>query len=188
MSLLNAVGVRTDPVPSFNFTVSLIDTSSTMAAVGSAALSAVADVALGGFSECTGLEGTVESEEYREGGRNDGPLRFPTRATWTPVVLKRGVVATTALWDWHQDFVNGRGKRRDGVIVLLSDLRVPARIWCFRRGMPSKYSAPALDAGRSAVAVETLEIVHEGLFTMPGQGILAGASAAVSLGASLVAG
>ena len=181
MTALGAVGVRSDPLKAYNFVISLLDTSSTLAAVKSVALSAVTDVALGGFTECAGIDTTLETEEYREGGRNGTTLRFPTRVTWAPIVLKRGVGAGTALWDWHNGFVRGEGRRRDGLISLLDDLHLPSHIWYFRRGLPARYTGPALNAGQSTVAIESIEIVHEGIYQVPYVGL---ATAAASAGVS----
>lgn len=187
MSLAGAIGIRTDPLLAHNFTINLVNTSSTMALVTSAALSAVADVALGGFSQCRGLELSLEVEEYKEGGRNDAPLKFPTRANWAPIVLEKGVGAGTALWDWHYDFALGKGTRRDGVITLLDDLHLPSHIWWFKRGLPTRYTGPKLDAKENAVAIESLEIVHEGLYQVPYVG-LAGAAVNVGISAAVTGG
>jgi phage tail-like protein len=181
MAAIGALGVRLDPLMAYNFTINLIDTSSTMALVKSALVSAVADVVLGGFSECSGLEMALEVEEYKEGGRNGAVLKFPTRVTWAPVVLKHGMGALNGLWDWHYDFAVGKGKRKDGIITLLNDLHLPTHIWQFRRGLPVKYTGPSLVAGQSAVAIETLEIVHEGLYQLPLVGL---GAAALSFGAA----
>src|SRR5688572_27423563 len=94
--LTGPTGVRLDPVLAHNFLVSLVDTSSTMSLAKSAAISAVGDVALGGFTECSGLEMSLKLEEYNEGGRNGGALRFPTRVAWTNIVLKKGLSAGRA--------------------------------------------------------------------------------------------
>ncbi len=176
MGMLGALGIRLDPQMSYNFTINLIDTSSTMAMVSSAVMSAVSDTLLGGFSECTGLEMSLEVEEYKEGGRNSGPLKFPTRVTWAPIVLKHGMGGGTGLWDWHYDFATGKGKRKDGIITLLNDLHIPTHIWQFKRGLPAKYTGPSLVAGQSAVAIESIEIVHEGLYQVPYVGLAAGAA------------
>src|SRR5258708_25417942 len=137
MALLSQTALRSDPILNHNFVVSLIDTSSTLAILGSAALSAIFDVALGGFSECSGLEMSLKTEDYREGGNNGAVLHFPGRVEWGVITLKKGVGSGTALWDWHYGFVEGSGKRRDGVIVLLSDLHLPNNIWSFSRGLPT---------------------------------------------------
>jgi phage tail-like protein len=185
MAVLNAVGIRTDPVLNHNFVISLIDSSSTLAIVQSAALSAIFDVALGGFSECSGLEMSLKIEEYREGGRNSAVLKFPTRVEWSNITLKKGLGAGTALWDWHYGFVEGKGKRRDGVIALLTDLHIPHNIWYFRRGLPVKYTGPSMNASQNNVAIESIEIAHEGIYQVPGVGL---AAATAEFSASLVVG
>jgi phage tail-like protein len=180
MALLSTTALRSDPVLNHNFVISLIDTSSTLAALGSAALSAILDVAVGGFSECTGLEMSLQVEEYKEGGRNSETLKFPTRVSWSNIMLKKGLGANTALWDWHYGFVEGRGKRRDGVVILLNDLHVPNNIWYFRRGLPVKYSGPQLNAAQSNVAIESIEIGHEGMYQVPFVGLGAAAAGAIA--------
>jgi phage tail-like protein len=164
------VGIRLDPVLSHNFVVSLLDTSSSLALARSIAASAVMDIALGGFSECSGLEMSLDIEEYKEGGANGGSLRFPTRVKWSNITLKKGVGAGAALWDWHYGFVEGKGKRRDGMIVLLNELHLPNNVWYFRRGLPVKYSGPSLNAGQNSVAIESIEIAHEGIYQFPAVG------------------
>jgi phage tail-like protein len=152
-------GVRFDPFPAFNFHITLIDTSSTLAT----ARTAINFVAAGGFSECSGLEGTLQVEEYPEGGENRFVHKFPTRMTYSNIVLKRGAGFTEELWNWHFDYVNGKGKRRDGLIILRNELQIAVKLWIFKRGLPLKWTGPTLNAGQSAVAIETLEIMHEGL-------------------------
>lgn len=176
-----AAALRADPVLNHNFVVSLLDTSSALAAVGSALMSAVNDVLLGGFSECSGLEMSMKVEEYNEGGNNGAVLKFPGRVSFGNLTLKKGQGSSSALWDWHYSFVVGRGKRRDGLIVLLNELHVPNNIWYFRRGLPLKYTGPAMNATQNSVAIESIEISHEGLWQMP----FVGAASAIG---SLVAG
>ena len=75
---------------------------------------------LGGFSECSGLEMTLEVEEYKEGGSNGARAQVPDpRHLVAHRAQARHGRAATALWDWHYGFADGKGKRRDGVIVLL---------------------------------------------------------------------
>ena len=159
MALANVVGARDDPVLAYNFLITLVDSSSVLAT----AASAIGSTAVGGFSECSGLELTLKVEEYNEGGRNGAVLKFPTRVLWTNLTLKRGMTSSTELWDWHYSFVEGRGKRRDGIIVLQSDLHLPVKIWNFKRGLPVKWTGPSMNASQNNVAVEALEIAHEGL-------------------------
>jgi len=187
--LLNAAGagnaaaaLRADPLLNRNFVISLIDTSSTLALIGSALSSAIGDVALGGFSECTGLEMSMKIEEYNEGGNNGSALKFAGRVSHGNLTLKKGQGTSSALWDWHYGFVTGQGRRRDGIVTLLDDRQLPNNIWYFRRGLPVKYGGPALNAGQSQVAIESIEIAHEGLWQVPFMGA---ASALASVGLSL---
>ena len=180
MALLSQTALRLDPVLAHNFVISLIDTSSKLGVAKSLAMSAIFDVAVGGFTECGGLEMSMQPEEYKEGGRNGTVLKFPSRVTWSNITLKKGVGASTSLWDWHYGFVEGQGKRRDGVIVLLNDLHVPNNIWYFRRGLPVKYTGPTMNAVQNSVAIEAIEIAHEGIYQLPfvGLGAAAGTTAA----------
>ena len=177
--------VRSDPVLNRNFVVSLIDTSSTLGIVGSALLSAVADVALGGFSECSGLEMSLKIDEFNEGGNNGTVLKFPGRVSHGNLTLKKGQGTSSALWDWHYGFVTGKGKRRDGIVALLNDRQLPNNIWYFRRGLPLKYSGPAMNATQSQVAIESIEIAHEGLWQVPFVGAASAAIGAVGAGLGL---
>jgi phage tail-like protein len=173
---------RADPVLNHNFVVSLLDTSSVLATLGSAALSAVLDVAVGGFSECSGIEMTMKTEDYKEGGDNGGLRRFASRVEWSNLTLKKGVGVGTSLWDWHYGLVTGQGRRRDGLIALLNAQHLPAAVWLFTRALPVKYTGPALNATQNAVAIEALEIAHEGVFQVPFAGAVgAGLTAAANL-------
>lgn len=170
-SVLGSVGARPDPLLGHNFLISLLDTSSGLALAGSLALSAVLDVAVGGFSECSGLEMSLDVEEYREGGYNGTVQKFPTRVKWSNITLKKGLGLSPTLWDWHYSFVEGKGKRRDGIIVLLNDLHLPNNIWYFRRGLPVKYTGPTMNATQNAVAIEAIDIAHEGIYQVPYVGL-----------------
>jgi phage tail-like protein len=149
------------PVGAWNFSLSLLDAASAAATVVSVTMGSRPPQS--GFSECTGLEATMAVEDYREGGRNDTVLHFPGRVSWAPLRLRRGVSADNSLLAWLASFSEGKGKRRDGVITLLNDVREPVRTWRFQRGLPTKWTGPTFDATKSAVAVEELEIQHEGI-------------------------
>jgi phage tail-like protein len=183
MALLSQTALRADPVLNHNFVVSLLDSSSSLAKA--IAISALLDVAVGGFSECSGIEMSMKPEEHNEGGNNGATLRFPSRVTWSNLTLRKGLSVSDALWKWHYGFVEGRGTRRDGAIILLSELRLPSAIWLFRRGLPVKYTGPQLNAAQNAVALEAIEIAHEGITQLPFVGL---GSAVASAGAGAIAG
>jgi phage tail-like protein len=83
--------------------------------------------------------------------------------TWANISLQRGVGRSEDLWDWYFSYLQGRGKRRDGLIMLLN--------WKFKRGLPVKWSGPTLTGTGREIAIETLEIAHEGIEVQPGPGL-----------------
>jgi phage tail-like protein len=151
--------VRIDPVLSHNFLVTFVDSTSVLATVASG----LQNLVVGGFSECSGLEGSVQVEEYKEGGNNATTLKFPGRMNWSNITLKHGVTINTGLWSWYSQYMSGRGKRRDGLIVLQNDQLLPIAVWSFKRGIPVKWTGPQLNATQNSVAITSLEIAHEGL-------------------------
>ena len=160
------------PLPAFNFYISLIDASANPLMTATSVASAFL---LGGFSECTGLESEIQIEEYRAGGLNDRVFKFPTRANFTNITLSRGIGFSEDLYLWHDEFLKGEGKRRNGMIYLANEAKVPIKCWTFENGIPVKWSGPALNATTSAVAIEKLEIAHEKLTLTfsPGMGVAA---------------
>lgn len=177
MAILRNVGkdVRFDPILGYNFLITLMDTSSIGTGILSAGISLVTDVLMGGFNECSGLEMSLKVESYEQGGDNGRVLKFPSRVEWTDITLKKGVgFASSAslgvsisLWDWFYGFVEGKGTRRDGIIVLQNELRIPHNVWFFRQGLPTKYSGPSLNAMTNTVAIEAMVISHQGLYQLP---------------------
>jgi phage tail-like protein len=149
-----------DPLGVFNFYLSLLNSP----VVSDGLAGPAGNYQVAGFSECSGLDASVEVFEYKEGGVNDYVHKFPTRASFANITLKRGVMSVSDdLWSWHNEFVQGMGTRKDGVIYLLDEARQPSKIWKFRRGIPVKWVGPSLNASQSSVAIESLEIAHEGL-------------------------
>ncbi|HMR48202.1 MAG TPA: phage tail protein [Arachnia sp.] len=168
----------TTPLPAFNFFVMMFPTARAGAAAPVAAVAAV----VGGFTECSGLESEIAVEDRLVGGVNDRVYRFPGRASFPSIVLKRGVAFSDDLYLWHESFLKGEGAARDGLIVLANESRMPIKSWRFEAGLPKKWSGPVLNAQSSALAVETLEIAHRRLTlaAAPGQ-LVAAAGAALGI-------
>jgi phage tail-like protein len=154
------MALRIDPLPVHNFYLTLIDTSDVLGTL----VSLAANYFVAGFSECSGLDASVDVFEYREGGQNTYVHKFPGRSSFSNITLKHGVIYLyDDLWSWHNGFVQGKGKRKDGLIVLMDAARRPAKVWKFQRGVPLKWSGPGLNGSQSSVAMESLEVSHEGL-------------------------
>lgn len=115
------------------------------------------------FSEVSGLQSEIEYEEYNEGGVNHYTHRFPKRTKFQPLVLKRGLSNNVVLWQWYRDMAEGRPKKKNGAIVLVDEEDNVLGRWAFVEGYPSKWSGPDLNALRSEIAIETLEIVYKEL-------------------------
>ena len=135
---------------------------------------------LAGFTECTGLEMTLDLEDYNEGGNNGTVLKFPKRAKYSEITLKKGITKNTELFDWFYGFTQGFGKRKDGVITLRDSRHKPHTVWGFKRGLPTKYSGPQLNAQQSSAAIQAITITHEGLFLMGGAANLGAAIGAAA--------
>ncbi len=199
------------PALSFNFWVLLWEvqgpglfglqpeTSSGRLALGVATglLTAAAPALFGAFSDASGINAHIETETYQEGGNNVAPLRFPKRGKYDNLVLKRGVTPRTSLWDWHAQIVSGGRApvlRKSGLIILFDKgngfdtaataglLRVPIAAWYIDNAFPEKVNGPTLDAKSNTVAVESVELVHEGLSRVSLSMIPGAASITASIG------
>jgi phage tail-like protein len=140
-----ATGERNDPYSAFNFIVE------------------IDGVIVGGFAECGGLTTETDIVEYRNGDEDITVRKLPGKAKYTQISLKRGYTDSRELWEWRKLVITGRTERKSGTIQLLDEARQPALKWNFREGWPSKWEGPALNAKNNEVAIETLEIAHEGL-------------------------
>ena len=150
-----------DPLPKYRFIVTL-DPGDAYLPAAQAAL--VALVANGAFQEVTGLGAQLEVTSYAEGGRNDSVHQLPLRHSWNRLTLRLGLILDPGLWSWYQAGLSGSlGARRDGSVLLLNASGIPAVSWAFHGGLAAKWTGPDLHAEQNAVAIEALEIAHEGL-------------------------
>jgi len=118
---------------------------------------------VGGFSQVTGLEREVQTEDFREGGLNDYTHKLATVTKYQNLSLKRGIADATELWQWHQDVVNGKIEKRQINIVLTDPLGQEKWRWVFEKAYPVKWSGAEFNASSNAVFVESVEFVHNGI-------------------------
>jgi phage tail-like protein len=117
-----------------------------------------------GFSEVSGLATETEVVEYREGSDPPNTVRkLPGLTKYSNIVLKRGVTADTSLWSWYKNVINGINDSRNGSIILRDKQGAEILRWNFQNGWPCKWEGPVLKATSSEVAIESIEIAHEGL-------------------------
>lgn len=140
-----ASGDRVDPYGAFNFMVE------------------IDGVTVAGFSEASGLTSETDIIEYRNGNTDIMVTKLPGLKKFTNITLKKGITGDLEFWKWITEAMNGRARRADGSIALLDEERQEVMRWNFRRGWPCKWTGPTLKATSNEVAIETLEICHEGL-------------------------
>ncbi len=124
----------------------------------------------GSFSECTGLEATMEPKVINEGGRNYGAAQRVGRVSFGTVVLKRGVTSNRDLWRWFELVSQGGYAYRLTADITIHGPDVgsggaPPVLWRWRlrHCLATKFRAPELDAKSDQVAIEELHLAHEGM-------------------------
>jgi len=117
---------------------------------------------VGGFSEVSGLEAQTDVEEYQEGGLNSFVHRLPKGTKYSNIVLKRGLSAESSLWNWYAGVIAGKFQRKSGAIIMRSESSIEVCRWNFFGAYPVKWDGPQLNATRSEVAIESLELAHNG--------------------------
>lgn len=118
----------------------------------------------GGFTEASGFDASIDVIEYREGNMPGAtPLKIPGLNKYGNITLKNGVTSSKKLYDWMMAGVTGAVKRETITITLLDDEEKPAASWQVINAWALKYTAPDFNATSSEVAIESLEIAHEGM-------------------------
>jgi len=138
-----------DPLVSFNFEVKIEGKLS------------------GFFTECSGLGSETEVTEHKIVGQGDREAvrKVPGRLKWGDITLKRGITANMDMWTWRQAVVEGKvgAARSNGSVIMYDQAGTAVAQWDFSAGWPSKISGPSVQADSSAIGVEEVVIVHEGI-------------------------
>ncbi|HET6232012.1 MAG TPA: phage tail protein [Longimicrobiaceae bacterium] len=140
-----AVGDRKDPYRAYNFLVE------------------IDGIVRAGFREAGGLDTTQDPIQYREGTDTLTQRKLPGLVTYSNISLKWGMTDDMEFWDWRAKAAAGKAERKNGSIVLMNDAGEEKLRWNFINGWPTKWSGPALNATGNDVALESVEIAHEGL-------------------------
>ncbi|NES69324.1 MAG: phage tail protein [Okeania sp. SIO2D1] len=134
-----------DPYMSYNFAVE------------------IGGVIVAGFSEVSGLSSEIELESYEEGGLNGYVHKFPKHTTYPNLVLSRGLVNIDLFYIWYQATSQGLIQQLNGTILLLNSQQLPVMWWTFKRAYPVKWEGPQFNASNDEIAVERIELVHQGI-------------------------
>ena len=140
-----ATGDIPDPYMNFNFLVE------------------IQSIIRAGFQQVSGLDATIDVVEYREGGENTTTRKLFGLTKFSNLQLRRGMTTDTTLHDWHRRNVEGATERHNGSILVLDRTGKEVARWDFYRAWPTKYQGPEFNAKGNDVAVEMLELAHEGL-------------------------
>lgn len=121
--------------------------------------------AKGSFTEVTGLDMQVEAIEYREGSSPVySKIKMPGLHKFSNITLKRGTFnGDTDFYKWMNEINLNKVNRRDVIIKLLDETHSPVFTWKAVGAFPTKVAASDLKADGNEVAIETIEIAHEGL-------------------------
>ncbi len=122
------------------------------------------NVTRGAFSEVGGLTADGDSVDYREGTDLQSNVRkLMGLRKYANITLKRGYTQDRQLWSWYTNVMNGVPDRRNVTIVLMNERREPVLRWHAENAWINKIEGPALKASSNDVAMESVELVHEGL-------------------------
>jgi phage tail-like protein len=116
------------------------------------------------FSECDGLEMTMDVKTIREGGNNGKQIRLTGPLNFGQCTLKRGMTATFDLWQWFNLMLTQPDLRADAeVVVLAADGQTERARFLLSRCVPVKLKAPPLNAKDGMVAIEEFQLSYESL-------------------------
>lgn len=117
------------------------------------------------FQEVSGLEIEAQPIEYRHGNSPVfSTINMPGIVKNNHVTMKKGVfVNDNTFWDWYNKIKMNTIERQNVVIKLLDESGSPTMTWTLNNAWPSKISSTDLKSDANEVAVESIEISHEGL-------------------------
>lgn len=143
-----STGTRRDPFRGFKFRVQ------------------IDGIQRAGFREVSGLDSATDSVDYREGDDKTVTIsKLAGLKKFANITFKRGITDDLDLWKWRKQVMDGKIKdaRKNGSIVLMDDEGNDVAQWDFREAWPVKWTGPTFNATANEVAIDTLEITHEGL-------------------------
>lgn len=137
---------RTDPFRGFNFRIE------------------IDGLTVASFSEVSGLTADGDSVDYREGSDSLNTVRkLVGLRKYTNITLKRGDTQNDELWRWYGNILNGVPDRRNGAIVLMNEAHKDVMRWNIVAAWINKIEGPALKGSGNEVAIESMDLVHEGI-------------------------
>ncbi len=116
------------------------------------------------FKSVSGIKYETEAVPLKEGGVNDTTFQLIGATKWANLVFKQGFTGHSNMLKWREDWITGRAMNRiDGKIHQLDTALQKVATWSFVKGWPIKWEIAEFDATKSEVAIESLEIAHNGI-------------------------
>jgi len=138
-------GERTDPYRNFRFRVE------------------VEGLQQAGFSEVTGFDASFDVVQYREGNDVITTRKLPGLARYGNITLKWGATESMELYEWIQECVQGTVERKTVTIIAIDEEGSDVATWQVIESWPVRYTAPSFNGQGAEVAIELLELAHEGM-------------------------
>jgi phage tail-like protein len=121
---------------------------------------------VGAFRECTGLGSEHQVVEYKASGPKGEFIikKVPGRIKWNNIVLKRGITDAMDMWKWRKQVEDGKvtDARKNGTITMYDQSGAALAKWNFINAWPSKITGPSGNSNTNDVAIEEMELTHEG--------------------------
>jgi len=123
------------------------------------------DLAAATFQEVSGLDVEAQMIEYRHGNSPDfSTIKMPGIKKYGNITLKKGIFKSdNKFWDWFNKIKMNTIERQAVTISLLDEAGSATMVWTLKNAWPTKITGTDLKSDGNEVAVETLEIAHEGL-------------------------
>jgi len=137
---------RTDPYRNFRFRVE------------------IDGITQAGFNEVTFGDTSVEIQEYRDGTDPTHPRKLSGQTKYGNITLKWGITDSLDLYNWHKNILEKGAKdnRKNIAIILINEAGDDKARWEIENAWPVKYDPPDFNAKGNDIAIETMDIVHEG--------------------------
>ncbi|GGZ17476.1 phage tail protein [Echinicola pacifica] len=118
-----------------------------------------------GFTEVSGLDVETEVIEYRHGASPEySKIKMPGMQKFSNITLKRGTFQSdNEFHEWYNTINLNKVERRDITISLLNEEHKPVVSWKIKNAWPLKIQSTDLKGDGNEVAIESMELVHEGL-------------------------
>ncbi|PON13157.1 phage tail protein [Candidatus Entotheonella serta] len=124
-----------------------------------------------GFSEVSGLSISHETTTYKESPTESGVpgprvMHMPAQGTPANITLNKGVVrgsSIAALYRWISDIQTNQVTKKDIFVRLCDETRAAVISWKVITAFPTKLDAPTFDATSDDVAIETMELMGDGI-------------------------